>query len=1161
MSYCSDCIGGFSVRRKINGEKFRPNFRATTTDMLQINEQICSDNYEIDANTLMPKPTLSCGADGQPENLDFQFYEDRKCDGIQDCENGFDESDCEEMPTVDLPKMDENGPVEDDEIPVACCKYLRFERTFCHHIRLDSNPFGGALDAWECNDGSVFFRITGMIIVNGITETTDEWTVNSNGKPGANVWLPYKKMPGTWEKNCPEGGYTSSLNDGYHHLICVTEEQFKMNAPCLYKKLNPNTVDNLECFVEPPSTDDADGEGTDGEGADGEDADEDGEDNEQPYMPTEEVKRPKEYYNLQVGQFLVQVEMNLALSIEFPEDQSLSLTLTELENMAGEGQLEEVFQVTDELKKSFEITFKDLVKSEEHFIFEISIAEGTEPDFTSLDIFIEFIDPMSTPMLDDWQPDSLLTALLKTAEDISSQMNIAYQPDIHGILFHQTSKYLKVYDSSYCHWVTPDDFDCGVSNSANIRNEDIEMINFQDGFENFQPYRNPTIRMLVDIEIELPKDAQIKEALKSKIYELGNGKTYPGYKAFHEVNPFGYDGYTFFECQDDGVSGTLKTGSATNLKKTSKRKRREAYTSDETETLVLLIDYVTNPEGNEESYDLRAIIQDLLSDYDSKKNSFPYIEEHIYMEIEDLIETEFEIYDSNFKSHFYIEAPSAFVYNIKEVGLGMTLQENFTPVQFIRHDQMLHRVHVEVPTEQIFLETPSWLQTMVDDMDNGKKPDELEDIESIHFLESKIMVHDYITSNLVYALPGGSDIDNCKITAVLNAECLLTVNAILLGNEDKTCIQFALECIEEDVSTPLTLDELIDNNIQYEAIQDYLGTDTDPEIISIQRKMNPTKNDPDEWSISYLYPVGEEVTIDFPTVDELLQEYNTPYWFINDDDSTDVSDLDALTGSDGNDSGGDGSDNDSGNESKYVTVRVEIEVKLTEPFTSALTDPSSDEFKNLEAEVVPNFIISQFEQTNPFPGGETNIIVTFTPASEARRRKRRLAAGSTNANLEIFFTSNPDIPIKDVEIPNIDELSSSIVEEAKSALAMSLVVDQTQLENLEVQVDQPFIPGVGIDGGSDSGNDGTGDGSDSGNDGTSDGTGDGNGDGTDSTGDGSDSGSDGTGDSTGDGSNSGNDGPVSCATCTSEQQSGPGLEIISVKRDLSLNMNHCILTV
>ena len=97
MSYCSDCIGGFSVRRKINGEKFRPNFRATTTDMLQINEQICSDNYEIDANTLMPKPTLSCGADGQPENLDFQFYEDRKCDGIQDCENGFDESDCEEM--------------------------------------------------------------------------------------------------------------------------------------------------------------------------------------------------------------------------------------------------------------------------------------------------------------------------------------------------------------------------------------------------------------------------------------------------------------------------------------------------------------------------------------------------------------------------------------------------------------------------------------------------------------------------------------------------------------------------------------------------------------------------------------------------------------------------------------------------------------------------------------------------------------------------------------------------------------------------------------------------------------------------------------------------------------------------------------------------------
>ena len=1006
--------------------------------MLQINEQICSDNYDIDVSTLMPKPTLSCGADGQPENLDFQFYEDRKCDGVQDCENGFDESDCGMMDTVDVPKMDENGPIEDDDVPVACCKYLRFERTFCHHIQLDFNHFGGALDAWECNDGlegrdgSVFFRITGELIVYGKTETKDEWVFNLNGKPDGSVSLRYEKTSETWEKNCPEGGYTSSLNDGYHHLICITEDQFKMNAPCLYKKLNPgsNIGDGIECDVGPDGTDGENADG-DGEGANG---DSDG--SEKPYMPTDDFKKPKEYYNLQVGQFLVRVEMNLALEMEFPEDQGLTLTLTELENMAGEGLLEEVFQVTEELKKSFELTLKDLLDSEEHFVFEISISEGPSPDQTELDITIEYSDPTLAPMADNWQPDSLFNTLLQAAENISNQLSITYELGyLYGNIYHQTSKYLKIFESSYCGLNTSGDYECQIDNIQNIRNEDIEMVNFEQGLENFTPYRNPTIRMLVDVEIELPKDAQIKEALKSKIYEMGNGNMYSGYKPFHEVNPLGSDGYTFFECQDDGVSGTLKTGSAMNLKKTSKRKRRHAEnvdTSAETETIVVLIDYITNPENEYESL---GIIDDLLSEYDSQKNNFPYIEEHISLEILELIETEFDIYDTILHFHFYIEAPSAVVYDIKEVGLGMTLQENFSPVQFISHYQMLHRVHVEVPTEEVFMEIPSWLKTMVDDMANGKKPDEIENIDSLRFLKSKLIVHDYITTKLVYALPGGSDIDKCKITAVLNAECLVHTNAILLGNEDKTCIQFALECIEEDVLNSLTLDELIDNNIKYQDIQDYLNTDTDPEIISIQRKKSQNKDDPDEWSMSYLYPVGEEETVTFNTVDELLKEYHAPYWFINDGDFTDDS-------------------------TKYVTryvVKVEIEVKLREPFTAALIDPSSDEFKKLAANVLPESIEKEFESANPFSGGETIIEVTFTPASEARRRKRRLAADLVVANLEIFYTSNPDVPIEDVVIPNIDDFSSSIIDEAKSALAMSLVVDPTQLENLKIQVDEPII--------------------------------------------------------------------------------------------------------
>ena len=1206
MSYCSDCIGGFTVNRKINGEKFHPNFRPTTTDMLQINEQICSDNYDIPyPGTLMPKPTMPCGADGQPENLDFQFYEDRKCDGILDCENGFDESDCGMMETVDVPKRDENGPIENDP-PVACCKYLRFERTFCHHIQLDSNPFGGASDAWECNDGlggrigSVFFRITGEVLEWGNPVTKDEWVLNSDGKPGSRYSSLYKKNSNIWEKNCPEGGYKSSLNDGYHHLVCVTEEQFKMNAPCLYKKFNPILAIlepdfGVECDVETEGDDDGD--------ADGEGAGDDGDDSK--YMPKDDFKRPKEYYNLQVGQFLIQLEMHLALSMKFPEHEGLSLTLEELENMAtGEGLLEEVFLVTDELEKSFEITFKDLLDSDEHFKFEISIAEGSSPDLTELNIFIEYTDPSSTPMADDWQPDSLLDAILQAGESIASQMasQIAYQSEIHGILYHQTSKYLKIFEPD-CDFNAANDFGCEITNPANIRNEDIKMINFEKGLENFSPHLNPTIRMLVDIEIELHKDDQIKEALKSKIYELGNGKLIPNWKPFHALNPFGNDGYTFFECQDDGVSGTMKTGSSMNLKKTSKRKRRHADITGhtgtiETETIVLLIDYVTNPESD---YESKAIIDDLLSAYDSKTKSFPSLEEELYLEILELIEVEFDVYDAQLESHFEIETPSAFVKNIKDVGLGVTLQENFTPVQFINHYQMLHRVHVEVPTEEIFLETPSWLATMVNDMEGGKKPDKIENIESLHFLKSKLDVHDYITTKLVYALPGGVDIYNCKITAVLNAECLIHVNAFFMENEeDKTCIQFALECIEEGILQPLTLDELIDNNIEYKAIQDYLSTDTDPEIITVQRKKSQTNADSDEWSISYLYPVGEESTVTFNTVDELLKEYNAPYWFINNDDS----------------------------KTKSVILRVEIEVKLREPFKAALTDESSAEFKKLAANVLPESIKKEFEKTNPFPGGATIITVTFSSASVAMRRKRRLAAEVTIADLEIFYTSNPDIPIEDVVLPNINDLSSSIVDEAKSALALSLVVDPTELENLKVHVDEPIIPcetsydcgegelcnmDYGKSGGfcepcpgeteqdcidsnfvddlgttecesvcvvdqpcatSDACDDGkfcnmdhgmkggycepcpgdtVQDCVDSGyNDdlGTAecqsvcvgkDGTSDGSDSSSDGTGDGSDSGNDG---SSG-GSSSGEDKKPSCATCTSDQQSGPGLERIS----------------
>ena len=907
MNYCSDCVGGFTMTRKVNGEKFDSNFRPTTTDMLQINEQICSDNYEIQPP--QDKPTLSCGADGQPENLNFQFYEDRKCDGVQDCENGFDESDCGDMPTIEV-------PTEDDS--VQCCKYLRFERQYCHHIELDSNPYGGGVNAWECyddvaveneEDGPMFFRLK--------YGEKDQWHLNLFGKPSTQgITYTYTKLTDIWNKNCPEGGYTNPSNDGYRHLHCVTEDQFKINAPKLYKKFNPDFVipgkdagadesggdstsededkTAVDGNADEADTNEGDGgtddgtdsaTGTDGGTDSGADGGTDGEDmkpeNGGEELDSDQLEKMQKRYELEVGQFLVQLKMDLVLSMKFPDGQEI-----------------------DEFGRKVLTSFNNLLNTDEYFIFDIKIAQGSD-QLTNLELYVDYANPETEPMPDDWKPADLLTSILNAIESIGNEMPEKQSSEVWGTLSHKTSEYLKTIHAGDCEYAN-DKYQCDVLNGPSIPNDQIELVNFESGMENLNPYRQPTIRILIDIEIEIPKDEYVgkdgqikqgplKDHIKTKLYELQS--------KFEEYNPI-KGGITLVECEDDGVYGELKTGSSM-LSKSTSRKRRESDPSENMDTIILLIDYVSRPFENPNDYPILSIIDELSSTYNSETKKFPGLEELLFIEVSEVIEKNFELYDTKLTSYFEIEAPSADL-TILDVGFEVILQENFSPVQFIEYDQMMHRIHVEVPSTNIFKETPGWLKELEDvienmDDDNAGDDDDDDNIALLHFMKSRTELQHYIIDTLGFLLPGDSLIDKCKITAVLSAKCLQ-------NNGDTTCIQFGLECIEYNVQGPMTLEDLVNNEIYIEDMQQQLETPTTPEIITIQRQKSESEKTPDGWLISYLYPIDEKSAVLLNNVDELLGEYDKQYWFAGDKDGNEDGDEDDKDETDGGDDGSDGGD-------------------------------------------------------------------------------------------------------------------------------------------------------------------------------------------------------------------------------------------------------------
>ena len=67
----------------------------------------------------------------------------------------------------------------------------------------------------------------------------------------------------------------------------------------------------------------------------------------------------------------------------------------------------------------------------------------------------------------------ILTRLGLAAKEF--QINTDNQSEIHGILYHQTSKYLKIFEAE-CDFNDSGDFECEIINPANIRNEYIKMI-------------------------------------------------------------------------------------------------------------------------------------------------------------------------------------------------------------------------------------------------------------------------------------------------------------------------------------------------------------------------------------------------------------------------------------------------------------------------------------------------------------------------------------------------------------------------------------------------------------------------------------------------------------------------------------------------------------
>ena len=178
------------------------------------------------------------------------------------------------------------------------------------------------------------------------------------------------------------------------------------------------------------------------------------------------------------------------------------------------------------------------------------------------------------------------------------------------------------------------------------------------------------------------------------------------------------------------------------------------------------------------------------------------------------------------------------------------------------------------------------------------------------------------------------------------------------------------------------------------------------------------------------------------------------------DNSQDGSNGNGSGGTDGSQEASDESSDDSAAAPAVITMKANLAVATTEPFSPELANPDSAAAKKL-AKSISDPLLPSLAQNNPFPGGKTDVTVTFEEVTSPQKRRRRNTPG-TKANIEVSYTSDPAVPVDQVEIPKTDDLASTIVAASKTALENSDVVDKAKLADLVADVEEPEIPSVDV---------------------------------------------------------------------------------------------------
>jgi len=145
---------------------------------------------------------------------------------------------------------------------------------------------------------------------------------------------------------------------------------------------------------------------------------------------------------------------------------------------------------------------------------------------------------------------------------------------------------------------------------------------------------------------------------------------------------------------------------------------------------------------------------------------------------------------------------------------------------------------------------------------------------------------------------------------------------------------------------------------------------------------------------------------------------------------------------------------------KYDTSIILITpfLQTNEPYTPALSDTSSDEYKRLADEIKNNLLPALQKTAGKLNGSIKNIIITFLAPKSARRRRSSESNTLLKIEIEILTSSTDSIDQKVLETEVGNDITSTQNDVLAEGVYVSVSSTKKSISNPEVPLTPPDCP-------------------------------------------------------------------------------------------------------